>query len=258
MKVRRALARITPNRSTGTLSGAYHVTPWKAGSQVIRAVLFDPQIVVYTGMTPDHLEGTHTGISRIGTRPDRHVSSAAFATPSRLTTLDPDWHDGRRAVAAIVREPLSLLGSWYRANINTHEPNPDVIRRREALKALSTQSGLLASVDDEFDLLIDIMVDWSLEAEASPLVKVFRFEDLFGGDGFIPFSDLLGHYGAAVPEKTLERVLRRYGVLGDGIIRASGKKYEAAGRAKISIDDEVASVVYERYGDRLSHLPYVQ
>lgn len=256
MKIRRAVARITPDRSEGDLTGAYHVTPWKAGSQVIRAVLFDPQVTMYSGLTPDHLEGTHARIVRIGDRPDRHVSSTGFATPDRLTSIDADWNDGRRRVAAVVREPLSLLGSWYRSNLYTHEPNPDVMRRREALTSLSETEGLLASIDDEFDLLIDIMVDWSTEAISSDVVRVFRFEDLFGDEGRGAFASLLQHLGATLPDPTLERVLRRYGVVGDRTIRVSGTKYEAAGREKISIDDEVESRVYSRYGDRLDCLPY--
>jgi hypothetical protein len=254
MSIRRLACDLTPVRARSSLSGVFHCTPWKAGSQVVRAVLFDPAVYRWSGLVPDHVYGTHGGIYRETRRPSRHLSSPIFGTPAQLAAIDPDWKD-QRAVLAVVRHPADLLDSWYRANLYSHDPNPDVIRRRRKLVDLPYGAGLAASADDEFDQIVEIMCQWSFESSNRDRVFVFRFEDLFGRAAMSTWSALLDAADIRMPRRSLESLLGRYAVGAGERLRGLGEKYSEAG-LEVRRRRQAVSLVVERYGDLLGCLPY--
>lgn len=255
MRLRASASRIIPVRHYSHLDGAYHCAPWKAGSQVVRAVLFDPEIYRATGLEADHVEGSHAGISRPRPRPTRHLSSVLYATTIQLSDLDPDWRVRNTAVLAVVREPNALLRSWYRSNLSTHDPNADVLRRRSALAGLTAEEGLLMSVDDEFGTLLRIMASWCLEAQSNSNVLVVPFEKVMGGE-IATWSGVMQHLGAQVNERVLQRVLNRYHVGNAESLRGVSAKYALSGRSRSDLPGSVEEKMRDMFGHLLVDIPY--
>lgn len=237
--IRRAACSLIPVGHQSSIAHVYHCAPWKAGSQWTRAVLYDPRVYRHSGLVPSSIVATHSELRRLTPRPERSVTASIYADPERLATLDSDWveRDDVR-VLAVVRHPAALLRSWYLANLRTHDPNPDVLARREVLTPLSEEDGLLASLEMGWDLMVKIMFGWLRLAETDNRIRVVRFEDLSGTSGTDPVAEwqqIWAHCDVGLSAEASRRVLDTYSPAG----MKSGTR----------------SSKYERSGNQVEHLP---
>ncbi|MCR8724581.1 hypothetical protein [Frigidibacter sp. ROC022] len=224
-----------------------HACAWKTASQWVRLIISDPRIYRHTGCLPFLFSQIRAddGAAAVYRKADRSVVLAAYGTAEEIDALaehplEPFF---------VVRDPRSMLVSWYHSTRFTHPASPGVCRHRAAMAGMGDAEAFLYCADAfaaEFGPILD---SWARRADR---VRIVRFEALTGPCGDRVWQDLFTGLGLTVPQPVLNAVLSTYALekLVPSTARdAAGDKY--ASRGKRSWPDFLPGDADERLRRRL-------
>jgi hypothetical protein len=195
----------------------YHCTVQKSASQWVRAILSDPRVYRWSGLTPyryqDYLPGQHD---------PRKLTQRRFEEPFPARTIATTIYIDYAGFASIpkprcwkaffvMRDPRDVLVSWYFSSKFSHPLLGDLGRVRCDLNRLSESDGLLYSLEylDEFGLFA-AQRSWAPAAGKDADVLLIRYEDLIGQASAATFARLLTHCDIRVPAAELQALLQAY------------------------------------------------
>lgn len=230
-----------------------HVASWKTASQWVRMVMSDPQLMRATGYRARYVRGT-TGAPGLA---GEHIQVNTLATPIYAAADHPLLQQDVR-VFAVVREPVALARSWFRANATNHPSNEHVDARRRSLDDLRRADAdgetlLRASFDFGFVEALSIGASWIGRAD-EPNVRISRFEDLTHPSQVqIELSSIFDHLEFGEHTGLVPRLVERYGKSRIGSVErwlrpASERKYgvttaSSASRVDELSDEDVRAVI---------------
>ena len=199
-RLRRALYRLIPADNAHPERHFLHCTAWRSASQWVRMVLSDPRLYRYHGHLPYAAHNLPP--------PDaRGAMATSLYMPYGSAKALLDRAPGRAIF--VVRDPRDLLVSWYLSNRYLHDPVDVVVSRRAEMEGLSDEDGIARSVET-FTRTAMLLWSWAREARDDPRVRIVRFEDITGAGKIAAWRGIFEHYGIAVPDDEIARLMRYY------------------------------------------------
>lgn len=185
------------------LDNLFFATVQRSGSQWLKQVLADPRIVARSGlaMYPQHRYEWGEFVKRFPRFtfvPGLYMSYDLYeeiTKPARYRTI------------YVVRDPRTIVVSWYWAARDTHSMMGKIIKHRAALQELDLDDGLEYCIRALATRFAD-MRTWADNA-ADPNVLLVRFEDLTA-DPATGLRAILDHCDIVVPEPELAAVITDY------------------------------------------------
>jgi hypothetical protein len=195
----------------------YHCTVQRSASQWVRAILSDPRVYRFCGLTSyryqDQLPGKHDPRKLTKRRFQK-----AFPRATINTTIYVDY-EGFASIPKppcykaffVMRDPRDVLISWYFSTKFSHPLMGELGRIRQDLNRLSEPDGMLYCIQylDDFGLFA-AQRSWADAATNDANVLLVRYEDLIAEDSLATFEQLLRHCDIRVPGHGLEAILRSY------------------------------------------------
>ena len=110
----------------------------------------------------------------------------------------------------VMRDPRDIVVSDYFSLRYSHPTTHEYIcTMREKLSRMSKEDGLAERIENARGSYFSVLAEWGA-AEADELVRLFRYEDLFGPDQEIAIADLLVHCRLRIPRRVLRRLLAKH------------------------------------------------
>lgn len=222
-RLRRTLARITPAAHPLSDTHFVHCTTARAASQWVRLILSDPWLYRHHGHLP-----------YAGRDMPKHLSRGAMVTSKYWNTADlrrfRETNGPARAIF-VVRDPRDLVVSWYFSSRYGHDADHTQIQSRRAQMAGMSEDDGLAFMIEEFLPTAMNMWSWAKDAKDDPGVRVLRYEDLTGAQKPAAWRAVFDHFGFAVPDAEIARLLTYYSLdsLKAAPVNASGvSRYRTA------------------------------
>ncbi|MBS0470865.1 MAG: sulfotransferase domain-containing protein [Proteobacteria bacterium] len=222
-RLRRTLARITPASHPLRDTHFVHCTTARAASQWVRLMLSDPWLYRYHGHLP-----------YAGRDMPKRLPRGAMVTSQYWNTADlrrfRESNGPARAIF-VVRDPRDLVVSWYFSSRYGHDAGFSQIEWRRARMAGMTEDEGLAHMIERFLPIAVNMWSWAKEAQDDPSVRIVRYEDLTGTGKRDAWRGVFGHFGFAVPDGEIARLLEYYSLdnLKAAPVNASGvSRYRTA------------------------------
>ena len=186
------------------MQNVYFPTVQRSGSQWIREVFSDRRIQKYTGLRP---------------YPQRRYEWGEFVRRFPLYTFVPGLYVSydlyeeiekpeRYRTFYVLRDPRSIVVSWYHAMARTHVLMGKVGKYREDLSKLSFHDGITYCIKALTGKFADMRTWW--DHRDDPNVTILRFEEMIR-DTTGAMARVLAESGAKVPPEVLAEVMRAYG-----------------------------------------------
>jgi hypothetical protein len=180
-----------------------HITRAKSGSQWVRDVLSDPEIIAAQGVRPVR-PAAEDEMRAFAAEPD-----ATFVAPLMFVSAD-EWLASKQAddrCVFVVRDPRDALVSWAFSLASSHVHTSKVALVRPAMLSLDLR-GRLEIAAYVMCLRGPVTLSWMVLA-LTACEKIYRFEDVVA-DQFGTFRSMLDHFGWDVRDDVLRRVVDRY------------------------------------------------
>jgi hypothetical protein len=199
-----------------TMGDEYFVVavPWPERSQWIRNVMSATDVYRYSGLLTyayEHFEGLDDRALHLRTFerpfPLRKIISPLYISYESFHRLPkpPSYR-----AFFVVRDPRDLVVSHYFSSKYSHLENPGVIEERNRLQGLSETDGMAVHMRYMAERgIFDALRSWAQQTDGSDEIRIFRFEDLVGGDQLNWMMQLMGHCDIAIPQHRLEAILKR-------------------------------------------------
>lgn len=183
-----------------------HCCTWKTGSQWVRLMLSDPAVFKYTG----HLPAT-------GAEAEASEASSMLLHSGRIYTACYADHAkcmkaiGKRSyrIIYVVRDPRDIVVSDYFSKTSSHIPH-EVINTWRGDAALNDPSIGLPRLIEKFGPAAQVINGWLDAADVDPNIRVFRYEDLIGGQKAETWMQIFEWIGAPLLRQDVEQLLTRY------------------------------------------------
>ncbi len=195
----------------------YHCCVHKTASQWIARMLADEQTYRFCGLKTHHYQ------RELPDKADaRPIRNRTFTTPFPARTIVTPIYIGRENFLAIpkppahraffvMRDPRDILVSWYFSWKNSHPVMGNVSERREQLKKLGEDDGLIFGIERlAEDGLFDALRSWRTAGVSCPEIMVVRYEDLIDADQFACFQRIFTHCDIRTPADILRDILTRH------------------------------------------------
>nr|WP_246212961.1 sulfotransferase domain-containing protein [Marivivens donghaensis] len=208
-QIRRAVCRITPTSyEPDSPPHLIHCCAWKTGSQWIRLVLSDPRIYRYTGLQP---------YPYATVRDDQECAKKYKRSKRTILLASYDSYETAKSLAGkpnvksffVIRDPRTMLVSWYYSTRFTHRPTTGVDEHRYAMQNMSDRDAFIYCSDAFIKEFAPILDSWAQHANNLPIV---HFEDLTGVNSSLIWTNLFAELGYAVPQETIQKVLKTYSI----------------------------------------------
>jgi hypothetical protein len=201
-------------RHRSCAANVYHCTVYRTGSQWIRGILSDWRVIRYGGLLPEfHPQRIYGTAERPDLTLSRPFPFAEPFAPGQVVTLYASYDNYLRLSKPasyrtffVFRDPRDIIVSHYFSAL-----------RGARLVRSDPHSRELASAEDGISLVIDelehmglfsSLESWTAVSAVDEHVRLVRFEDLIGPEGFDAFWDLMAHCDIAIPGAVLCRVLQ--------------------------------------------------
>jgi len=205
---------VLPVEYQSDVENIFHCTVNKAGSQWIRAILYDPVVYRYSGLKP-----YFPRVKGVETRSYWECSYAQGFMLRRIITPVYIMYDKFRVMPKpekfkaffVMRDPRDITVSYYFSLAYTHTPIGDVPKKRRILNDLDLKRGLIWTIQHLKEIgLYDALRSWRFAAKEDSRILVVRLEDLSGPNKVEVFGNLFEHCDIRLPEAELKALLDRY------------------------------------------------
>lgn len=190
-------------RRRNGVENVYHACIQKTGSQWIKAILSDREVVRESGLLCHPQFRYEWG--EFKRRFPRYTFVPGLYVPYGLyeEIVKPD----RYRTIYVVRDPRDVVVSWYFSMRDTHVLLGKVPKFRRELRACSKSDGLAYCIR-QLELKLSFVRTWWRNRD-DPRVLVLRFEDITD-DPVAGFSAIFRHCEISLQDVRLESVLERY------------------------------------------------
>lgn len=181
----------------------YHACIQKTGSQWIKAVFSDPEIVKRTGLQVHPQFRYEVGEFR--QKFPLHTFIAGLYIPYPMYN-EIDKPKGYKTLY-VVRDPRDIVVSWYYSMKYTHGEMGAVSNHRKILRGLSEKRGLEYCIN-HLQWKFSFIRTWWYNRN-DPDIYLVRFEDLTN-DPISEWGKIFNHCEIEIEKNTLEKVLSKY------------------------------------------------
>ncbi|NIL40791.1 sulfotransferase domain-containing protein [Salinispora arenicola] len=183
----------------------YHCTVLKTGSQWIKALFSDSTVYRHSGLLP-----YDPRFYRRRTAPVIPSGRAALALFRSYSQFQEISKPGTYRAFFVVRDPRDIVVSSYFSLRNSHAPMGDIPKARKDLQERSKREGMRYVISRlTKQNLFQQLRSWAV-APNSETIRLFRYEDLTGGQQTDEVDRLMRHCGISLPPSELEALLSRY------------------------------------------------
>jgi hypothetical protein len=195
----------------------FHCCVQKSASQWMRRILSDKRVLDASGLTVHWYNGPSSLV-----QDHRPTHQRTFAEPFPKNTIVTPLYitfenfcsipkcDDYRAFF-VMRDPRDLIVSWYFSTRYSHPPSESMAKLRDKLSALSTQEGLLLSIDIlSSGGYFQPLITWIDAPEKDPKTKIVKFEDLTNSNNFQVFKSLFDHCEIHLSNAVIQQILVDY------------------------------------------------
>ena len=111
-------------------------------------------------------------------------------------------------VVVIIRDPRTVIPSWYDSVLKTHAKMGNVGELRSKIANSELAAGMDVMIDHAVSFGTFIaMESWMTAAETDSRIRIIRFEDIFSTDQEQEFVSLLNHFGLTFNMEKVRKVL---------------------------------------------------
>jgi hypothetical protein len=189
---------------------------YKTASQWLRAILRDPVVYRYSGLTHHHYQSQMPGgydPRPLGERVfDEPFPARTIAGPLYVTyeTYELIPKPPRIATFFVARDPRDLVVSGYFSTKYSHGPMGLISDRRERLQAVSESEGLRMFIDmmDESGVF-EALRSWIKAAGDRETIQLYRFEHLTGTNQMEALRSLFDHCDIRLPDVRLRELVNK-------------------------------------------------
>jgi hypothetical protein len=213
-QIRELLARLVPVRHRSCAQNVYHCCVWKTASQWLRNVLSATEVYRYSGLLPYAYE-VHEG------RDYRALQQRTFDHPFPLHRIITPLYVNYESFASmpkpeqyraffVARDPRDVVISHYFSSKFSHNENPGVLEERARVADLPEKEGIIVHMRYMGERgIFDALKSWVVNSDGDARIRVYRFEDLTGGDQLRWVTDLMNHCDIPLPQESLKAILAR-------------------------------------------------
>lgn len=207
---------LIPVQHQSRYTNVFHCCVHKTGSQWLRTLFGDLATYRYSGLMAhtytDWLKDGVDGRSLDVRTFDRPFPANTIVSPLYVTY--ENYTDipklGPAAAFFVTRDPRNLVVSWYYSTKISHVPMGPIPKMRADLNALSTEDGLIYSIDHLVSFgQFGAMRSWASAARRDPEVLVLRYEDIRKSDPAV-FTRLFEALDIRIPRDELLDLLQSY------------------------------------------------
>lgn len=203
LHARAVYRRVAPGSGPAPVDNVYFATVQRSGSQWVKEIFSDRRVLARTGLAsyPQHRyewDQFHKSFPRYTFVPGLYMSYDLYEEidkPASYRTL------------YVIRDPRSIVVSWYWAALETHTMMGKIGKYRADLSKLDFNDGLSYSIRALAGKFTD-MRTWMYNT-SDPHVLMVRFEELTR-DPLRCFGEIFAHCQVPMPSATLESVLEDY------------------------------------------------
>ncbi|MDZ7771693.1 MAG: sulfotransferase domain-containing protein [Balneolaceae bacterium] len=264
-----ALFRFFYVKRQAEVDNIYHCCTHKSASQWVKGLLFDMETYRYSGLTgfqyqkawmPNGKDSRPYNERRFSRAfPRRRICGPLYFHYECFEALEkPENH---RAFF-VMRDPRDLAVSYYFSMKHSHGNIGEGLRKR--LDALSREEGLCWSIDTLHNMgALEAQRSWVRDGAQNSNVRIFRYEDLVGGDQFQHLRELFDFCTIPMPDEALADLIDRYAFqkLAGGRSKGTGDRKHhyrkgVAGDWRNHFDEQVESHFREVTEDLIEVLGY--
>jgi Sulfotransferase domain len=198
---------------TSAYRNIYHCCVGRTGSQWMKRVLSDPRVFRHSGLKVYTYQDKLPG--RVDTRRlTERTFKTAFPAKRIVTPLYVSFENFRQLPKPevyraffIYRDPRDMVVSAYFLRRNT-DTLGNTSEDRDYLQSVTPENGLLYIIDRaEQRGVFQAFRSWD-SASGDENIRLIRYEDITGDDGFHQIQDLLSFLDISIESQALEQLLR--------------------------------------------------
>jgi hypothetical protein len=187
----------------GNIKNIYHACIQKTGSQWVKKVFGDPEIVRKTGLRV-HPQFRYE-VDEFKKRFPKYTFVPGLYIPYYL--YNEIKKPKQYKTIYVVRDPRDVVVSWYYSMKYTHTKMGNVRRHREHLKDLNEKDGIEYCIK-HLQVKFSFVREWWNNKE-DPSIYMVRFEDLTKNP-VSEWMDIFEHCDIEIDKRILKKVLSKY------------------------------------------------